>query len=315
MTRINPQVHVNDFLTYYSNEKLNSILKKKGVSIEQWHASLNIKMINIAIEGLLGYRLSDKLSKAYRILQNSNYVRPETEARRGKFLLIRAIAKCGTMWPWAGDAEDSQYRHVVWWVGSTARKKILAYGNLSNYRGSANIAALDKASWRPSRDDTYTYLRDAMCQNALSPEWKDFPDIEKGSVRGLLSTCFNEGVERSLLLHEAEVVEMLLRVDYIEHDEDQRDVICGSPLWVRQVTKQVPGTYYTGETTTVFSYNSLRSEKHDISAIADWNGHSWANVQWGPSYWPGSSSPDHAPTLPSKNNPPKLDNIIKLIEI
>lgn len=241
----------------------------------------------------------------------------EPELRRGEFALIRAIAKCGTMWPWAGTPEDSQFRHVVWWTGQTASSFLLMYGDLSNYLGDDWQQAQDreKATWWPSRSDAYLKLIKAMSNSALSADWVGLApeNPSKSTVAGLHASCFDEGVLRGPLLHNSMVVESLIRIDHIEDTDNHRE-ICGSPLWVRRVRKPVPGVYRTGETTQVSVNDWFTSSKQCSSyALADWDGNDWSNPRWSPIYLsPRPCFPRGTPNLPSSDELPDLNNIERL---
>ncbi|WP_289097489.1 hypothetical protein [uncultured Bifidobacterium sp.] len=191
----------------------------------------------------------------------------------------------------------------------------MAYGSLPNYRYSFETASLtEKASWYPSRTDTYAKLINAIHQNIHSPEWNEFPNLKDGSIWSFFSTCFNDGVERAPLLREKEVVEMLLRVDCIDHNNDEEKIIFGSPLWVRSVFKPVPGVYYTGENILLDSRSPF-PQKRELHAIAEWDGYSWKEARWKSDYRTGSLTPDKDPALPSSETKPRLENILKLIDL
>lgn len=115
-------------------------------------------------------------------------------------------------------------------------------------------------------------------------------------------------------MREKEVVDMLLRVDCIDHDREKGDIIFGSPLWVKPVFRPIPGVYYTGETVLLNPQSPFYPE-HELHAIAEWDGNSWKKARWQLNYRRGGLKPDRDPTPPSSKTKPKLDNIVKLIDL
>jgi hypothetical protein len=241
----------------------------------------------------------------------------EPDIRGNEFALIRAIAKCGTAWPWA--QHDPQLNHVVWWAGRTGDSSFFAYWDLSNYLSSSRVDALDKtkASWWPSREDTYLQLMRSMACSALSEDTdRGLPADEKPSIADFCTDFLqNDGIwGRGPILHSEEVVEMLLRVDRIEEKENKGTTFCGSPIWVRKVTTPVPGTYYTGETKTVTTHvPGANAQVDETYAMADWNGEVWMNPRWGPIYsFYNPIIPDVLPDLPDSGFVPYLSDITSL---
>lgn len=302
-TPLDYTVNYQDDISYYSKKKLDTFLRKP----QKWSLlppsgslSSDVKAGLNLLGGFRDKTPQELLTEVGHLLMENRRLHFEPFLKRGDFALVRAIVQCGTMWPWAG--ADSQFKHVVWWVGRTTKYTLLAYGDLSNYQSSSQKPALneEEASWYPSRNDGYAHLQKAMTSNALSYEWGDMlSDNLDGSITGLYKSCFNDGVCRNPLLDERHVVEMLFRVDCINNDTAGAE-ICGSPLWVRRISRPVLGTYYIGE------------KVEDCYPIADWHGDNWSNARW-LSLRPNYLTPHYEPALPDSKQIPELDEIISLI--
>ncbi|MBT1175656.1 hypothetical protein JS530_09130 [Bifidobacterium sp. LC6] len=319
----------DDDLLYYSKGKLEKLCQR--FAIKEWKRVLlpgvsgSLSLAGPQVSAACSSIIEDKecrkiLTEVGRKLSGSasEPLCYEPALKQGNFALVRAIAKCGTMWPWAGTAEDSPFKHVVWWVGQTSDSWLLAYGDIANYMGDEWQKAMDKdkASWWPSRADAYIKLIKAMSEGALSDDWVGLaPDsLCNCSVAGLRASCFDDGVWRGPLLHERKVVELMLRIDCIEGTKGKKEV-CGSPLWVRQVDRPVPGTYLTGERKLepVNGWSVASSENYSY-AIADWCDGTWSNPRWSPCYLPsGPFTPQGVPRLPDSNQLPQLDDIERLL--
>lgn len=322
----------DDILLYYSKDKLDTLVKKYAIDRTKltvlppnFSASFDTKdetkTLGVAAS-LIGKRektVREFLSDVGKKMQENGQLFFEPSLRRDGFALVRVIAKCGTMWPWEGNEE--QFHHVVWWIGKTANSTILVYGNLANYLddGSAQqCAEKTKSTWWPSIHGGYNKLIKAMSHNALSPDWEEFSEeIKLTSIDGLYETCFNDGVEgRAPYLHKEKILEMLLRIDNID-DSSGRSMLCGSPLWVKEVVKPVPGIYYTGQHCCVPpSYPSClwNTETLKSFAVAEWTGNSWRNPRWLPVYYPSSAPlcPSDQLCTPDSSYVPSVDDIYSL---
>ena len=157
-----------------------------------------------------------------------------------------------------------------------------------------------------------------MTANAISPEWEDFSEeVKSKSIDGLYRCCFNDGVEeRAPFLHKQKVLEMLLRIDNIEkssNDCNKNGMICGSPLWVKEVNEAVPGTYDTGQCGTVSFQRPGHKETVECHVVADWTGDYWENPRWIPATSGNQSQiPKERPELPQPSNVPDLQGIRSL---
>ena len=113
-----------DKLIYYSEGKMKSCEDMYGVKTTKKKFSATVSATTSA-EGLsagLSPSFEDSpkgkrkiLSDIGKELQDRKELYFEPDLVREKFALIRVIAKCGTMWPWAGN--DEEFQRVVWWVG------------------------------------------------------------------------------------------------------------------------------------------------------------------------------------------------------
>lgn len=316
-----------DKLIYYSEGKMKSCEDMYGVKTTKKKFSATVSATTSA-EGLsagLSPSFEDSpkgkrkiLSDIGKELQDRKELYFEPDLVREKFALIRVIAKCGTMWPWAGN--DEEFQRVVWWVGKTAGSlTILAYGSMENYlEDPAPKNDAGKATWWPSRAEEYFNLIKAMTANAISPEWEDFSEeVKSKSIDGLYRCCFNDGVEeRAPFLHKQKVLEMLLRIDNIEkssNDCNKNGMICGSPLWVKEVNEAVPGTYDTGQCGTVSFQWPGHKETVECHVVADWTGDYWGNPRWIPATSGNQSQiPKERPELPQPSNVPDLQGIRSL---
>lgn len=318
-----------DILLYYSKDKLDALVKKYAIDRTKttilppnfsasFDAKDGAKTVAAAIPFIGKREKTDRelLSDVGKKMQENGQLFFEPSLRNDRFALVRVIAKCGTMWPWASN--ETQFHHVVWWIGKTADSTILAYGNIANYLddGSAQQYAEEvKSTWWPSISGGYNKLIKAMSNNALSPDWEDFPEeVRLTSINGLYETCFNDGVERAPYLHERKVLEMLLRIDNIDNSSGH-NMLCGSPLWVKEVVKPVPGIYYTGQYCDVPPLIpwEMRNEKLKSYAIARWTGKDWEKPNWTPVYYsPSPRYPSEQVRLPNSSHIPNLDDIYSL---
>ncbi|NMM93500.1 hypothetical protein [Bifidobacterium oedipodis] len=318
----------DDILLYYSKNKLDTLLKKYAINRDKTtllfpsdsSASLDfqggVKTLTAAIPRIGKKEKTERelLSDVGKKMEEVGHIQYEPSLKRDRYALVRVIAKCGTMWPWAGTDEESTFRHVVWWIGKTANFTVLAYGDIANYLDDDSAqrrAEEHKATWWPSRADTYYKLIESMSNSALWSEWSGFSEEERLiSLNGLYNECFCDGVNRAPLLHEQKVLEMLLRIDNTE-----KNIICGSPLWVKEVVKPVPGTYFTGQQCEVSPVAPWTTSSGILtsSAVAEWTGNCWVNPRWLPVYYsPNPLEPKKHVDLPDSSSVPNLDQIYSL---
>jgi len=292
-------------LTYVSAAKLEQLVLDPFVRGLNFTLPLNLGGVG-AESDELGVR--DLLGAAARLFEQNQLLTYEVAPKVGEWLLVRAIATCGSAWPWAGDHED--LIETAWWVGSSANLRILAYGHRSHLLGTGKIPSSPErehvATWWPSIDGGYRDLLSAVAGVVVSDdvEVSLAPQLETGATfSGVENYFFNPGVNRNEYLVKRGVFEMMLRVDGIEDDGNGTPIVYGSPLWVAKESRVVPGTY------TIADFPDLPG----VTAVASWDGGAWSDRRLQDHRNPSDMRRNPTVELPEMPTvPPELETIVSL---
>lgn len=215
-------------------------------------------------------------------LQNQGLITYESEPAVGKYYLARAILTCGNMWPWREKIDNLD--QVAWWIGDSADCTIFAYGSAENLC-HANYKSSNKSTWWPSDAGTHVALLESITLSVESAD-NELSISNDLKISVLKDYCFNDAVHRSSYIVEPGLYEILMRVDGIEHGEEARPIVYGSPLWVASVTQPIPGTYEV-------DYD----EASDTIATAAWDGKNWYPPRWITASSYSSGVPENAPEI------------------
>ncbi|MEP7765453.1 hypothetical protein [Sanguibacter sp. 25GB23B1] len=253
----------------------------------------------------------DLLNSAASLIERNRMLSYEASPRVGHWLLVRAIASCGTAWPWNGDREE--FHETAWWVGRSERLRILAYGHRDHLLGMGKVPASQgengRATWWPSVVGGFQELLASVAVVVIGDDLNSSVDLRSRAdfgetFRGLDRYFFDEGVRRDSPLIQEGVYEMLLRVDGVEDgDGDEPHVVYGSPLWVAKVNDVVPGTYSV----------SNDADQPGIAIVASWNGLEWSDLRMQDYRDPLMRYQRPRSVLPElPTEPPDLDDLMSL---
>lgn len=246
------------------------------------------------------------LTEIGRLLQEQRLIRYELDPEQQSYFLVRIVASAGTFWPFSGRKKEME--RVAWWVGEGEYVSVLACGNIKHLRQQGEMPNFEhKSTWWPSRADAYLDLVDSMIAIANTDDGYPSLPTDGSKVKSFINACFDESVRRNHRIHGPAIVEMLLRVDYIEENMNEKPVVFGSPVWVAQVQYPVPGVY---------KLDGVSEEHKNIKHLARgiWDGDKWIGT-----FWEGSQNvitqkrgtiPDESPGVPS--NMPEPINICRL---
>lgn len=222
-TPIEVQVIDKD-LWYYSKQKVDNF----GLSTET-------KGGGFSIAGSGGSKESSRKSERERLtdvgnfLLKNNLLYTQELPVVGKYLLIRSNAMFGNMWRF-GIADDDPMRNVVWWIGCESEDiRVFAYGDRRNFRkqGAIPDSGALKGTWYPSDYGAYSNILSSVTASVGGEEKANF---KNSKVSSLIRYCFNDGVLRG---HGLEGVwDILMHVHYVESQNNEAPLVCGSPIWV-----------------------------------------------------------------------------------
>lgn len=258
-------------LRYLSRAKLEGFVL--GPEQRGWSAGAGFSGIGNFNGGQTAKKLGlrDLLEKAADLLLEQGRLTYEFPANDGDYVLMRFIAKAGTMWPSFG--HSAEFERVCWWIGANAHFRILCYGDRHHILQDDRYPPPDgvKATWWPSRADAYLHLLHRV-SGVLDCDYQPWSDAD-GEDRSLLISdfyahMFCDSIYRAPYLAGRGVYEALVRVDHVFSVPQELPLVCGSPLWVSKVNSAVPGTYRVPD---------LKSKAWDL--LGTWDG-TWSDLRW-----------------------------------
>ena len=216
---------------------------------------------------------TEVITEACKELDRKGLLTFEADPQPNQWMLLRAIARSGTSWPWAGTSDNATIRNVTWWIGESERFRVLGYGHRKHVLNQGEIPNAEpeaRATWWPSSGGTYRALMNAIADSVVA-DLKPIADGLPTSFDDLASGFpFSDNVIRGNWIEPPGLYEILLFVHGMDtpRDPDRQPLVYGSPLWVARVADPVPGTYVIE-----------RDVVTDVDAIASWDGCGWSDLR------------------------------------
>jgi len=223
-------------------------------------------------------------------------------------MLLRAIARSGTSWPWVGTSDSATIRNVAWWIGESERFRVLGYGHRKHVLNQGEIPSAEPealATWWPSSGGTYRALMNEIAESVVADRTPiagglptSFDDLANGFP-------FSDNVMRRHWIEPPGLYEILLFVHGVDtpQDSERSPLVYGSPLWVARVADPVPGTYVID-----------RDVVTDVDAIASWDGCDWSDSRLADHRSVGPLNRGTKPEPPTQlpTSPPAVDDLYSL---
>ena len=203
--------------------------------VDNFGLSTETKGGGISIAGSGGSKESSKKNERERLTDVGNFLLKNNALYTqelpvvGKYLLIRSNAMLGNMWNF-GIADDDPMRNVVWWIGCESEDiRVFTYGDRRNFRKQGTIpdSGAPKSTWYPSDYGAYSNILSSV---AASVGGEEKPSFKNSKVSSLIRYCFNDGVLRGRGFEG--VWDILMHVHYVEAQNNEAPLVCGSPIWV-----------------------------------------------------------------------------------
>jgi len=172
---------------------------------------------------------------------------------------------------------------------------IMAYGNRIHLKSEGRIPPSQPrqryVDWWPSQTGAYRKLLESIAQAAKTENPHPKLSLPKGFSESrrinFFRSLLEKNVESGCLSADKGVYEMLLRVDHVARADGEKPLVFGSPIWVAEETRPIPGIY-------------LRQHKNGVSE-SYWDGRQWVGG-------PNNSVKGEDYTL----EPPRITDIIRL---